>query len=81
MSNMWTLLRHLLCLNHDYGITAEPGAIFMRCRKCGHRTAGWHVDAEHVDAQPSPPSRNSRDHQPEESALGLRMSRRAVRDA
>lgn len=81
MSNMWTLVRRLFCLNHDYGITAEPGTIFMRCRRCGHRTTGWHVDAEGADAQRVRRAREVPESLPAQSALGLRMSRRAVRDA
>lgn len=78
---MWTLLRRLLCLNHDYGITAEPGTIFMRCRKCGHRTAGWQVDADQVNAPRPSAHQNAPLSQPITPALGLRLGRRAVRDA
>jgi hypothetical protein len=42
---MWMIVRHLICLHHDYGIAAEPNIIFLRCTKCGHRTAGWTIAA------------------------------------
>jgi hypothetical protein len=38
---MWATLRRLFCFNHDYIISAEPGRMFLRCRYCARRTAGW----------------------------------------
>jgi hypothetical protein len=77
---MWLFLRRLFCFHHDYGITAEPGSIFMRCRKCGHRTAGWNIDVNEVITRTTPP-RQTDENQQTSPALGLPMRRRAVRDA
>jgi hypothetical protein len=42
---VWTVIRRLFCFNHDYAMCAEPGVIFLRCRRCAHRTTGWTLDA------------------------------------
>lgn len=41
---MWHILRCYLTGRHDYGVGCEPGAIFLRCVHCGHRSTGWNVD-------------------------------------
>ena len=40
---MWGLIRRAFC-HHDYSIASEPGLVFLRCRNCEHRTAGWTID-------------------------------------
>ena len=38
------MLRSIYCYlsgQHDYKVTCEPGAIFLRCRSCGQRSNGW----------------------------------------
>jgi hypothetical protein len=42
---MWTFFLCHLC-GHDYGMDFEPGAIFLRCVRCRHRSPGWALDAK-----------------------------------
>jgi hypothetical protein len=44
---------------HEYGVSCEAGAIFLRCVHCSHRSSGWSVDAsgrtgERVPSAPEP---------------------------
>jgi len=38
---MWHWLNCYLSGRHDFGVTCEPGAIFLRCIHCGKRSSGW----------------------------------------
>ena len=39
---MWAWIKCYLSGSHDYGISCEPGAVFLRCVHCGHRkSSGW----------------------------------------
>lgn len=38
---MWNLLNCYLSGRHDFGVSCEPGAIFLRCMHCGKRSNGW----------------------------------------
>lgn len=38
---MWQSLYCYLTGQHEYNVTCEPGAIFLRCRACGQRSSGW----------------------------------------
>jgi hypothetical protein len=38
---MWNWLNCYLSGRHDFGVTCEPGAIFLRCIHCGKRSNGW----------------------------------------
>jgi hypothetical protein len=38
---MWRSIYCYLSGQHDYNVTCEPGAIFLRCRACGQRSSGW----------------------------------------
>lgn len=40
---MWSLFNCYLSGRHDYGMSCEPGAIFLRCTHCGKRSSGWVV--------------------------------------
>ena len=38
------MLRSLYCYltgQHEYKVTCEPGAIYLRCTACGQRSNGW----------------------------------------
>lgn len=52
---MWRSIYCYLSGEHDYQVTCEPGAIFLRCRACGQRSSGWELrDAlEHERVRPS----------------------------
>jgi len=42
---MWAWIKCYLSGSHDYGISCEPGAVFLRCVHCGHRRSqGWALD-------------------------------------
>jgi hypothetical protein len=32
---------------HDYSVSCDGGAMFLRCIVCGRRSQGWVVHAEH----------------------------------
>jgi hypothetical protein len=38
---MWNLLNCYLSGRHDFGVSCEPGTIFLRCIHCGKRSNGW----------------------------------------
>lgn len=40
---MWKVLNCYLSGGHDYGISCERGAMFLRCVRCGKRSSGWEV--------------------------------------
>ena len=40
---MWRSIYCYLSGEHDYQVTCEPGAIFLRCRACGQRSSGWEL--------------------------------------
>ena len=42
---MWNWLTCHVSARHEYGVSCERGAIFLRCLHCGCRSAGWSVDA------------------------------------
>jgi hypothetical protein len=57
---MWNLISCYLSGRHDYGMSCEPGAMFLRCVHCGKRSSGWvleskfHVTAGRPVATPTP---------------------------
>jgi hypothetical protein len=40
---MWRAIYCFLSGQHDFVVTCEPGAIFLRCRGCGQRSSGWEL--------------------------------------
>ncbi len=51
------MLRSFACYlsgRHDYGMSREPGALYLRCAKCGHRSPGWAVDEPLAGARKRP---------------------------
>lgn len=42
---MWNWFNCYLSGRHDYRISSEAGAIFLRCPHCGRRSPGWLLDA------------------------------------
>lgn len=54
---MWNLFRCRLSGQHSYGVGCEPGAIFLRCVHCGHRSPGWTVDQKAVGPRAVPVAR------------------------
>ena len=48
---MFNLLNCYLSGRHDYGVSCEPGVIFLRCIHCGKRSTGWELQATAVRQQ------------------------------
>ena len=42
---MWNWFTCHMSARHEYGVSCERGAIFLRCVHCGRRSSGWSVDA------------------------------------
>lgn len=54
---MWTWLNCYLSGRHDFGITCEPGAVYLRCIHCGKRSNGWAIEDRALAFVPGrPPS-------------------------
>src|SRR5436190_17471595 len=67
---MWTWLKCYLSGHHEYGVWCEPGAMFLRCVHCGHRSSGWSVEGRTVAAaEPSTRGRTERPLQVARAAL------------
>jgi hypothetical protein len=47
---MWNWFNCYLSGRHDYGMSCERGAMFLRCTHCGRRSPGWSVHADHSAA-------------------------------
>jgi hypothetical protein len=43
---MWNWFNCYLSGRHEFGVSCEPGAIFLRCTHCGRRSPGWTVDTK-----------------------------------
>jgi hypothetical protein len=46
VGRMWNLFNCYLSGRHEFGVSCEPGAIFLRCTHCGRRSPGWTVDTK-----------------------------------
>jgi hypothetical protein len=53
---MWDWFNCYLSGRHEYGVSCEPGTIFLRCMHCGRRSSGWHVheQADHAAVTHAP---------------------------
>jgi hypothetical protein len=49
---MWNWLNCYLSGRHDFGVSCEPGAIFLRCIHCGKRSNGWDLNARQAPLKP-----------------------------
>jgi hypothetical protein len=43
---MWNWFNCYLSGKHEYLISCEKGAVFLRCPHCGRRTPGWAVEGQ-----------------------------------
>jgi len=50
---MWNWLNCYLSGRHDFGVTCEPGAIFLRCIHCGKRSNGWELQGRQAPLTPA----------------------------
>ncbi len=60
---MWNWLNCYLSGRHDFGVTCQPGAIFLRCIHCGKRSSGWALKGQQG------PLRPAKAHIPERGAV------------
>ncbi len=54
---MWNWFSCYLSGRHEFGVSCEPGAVFLRCIHCGRRSPGWALhekDKKHVSHQATP---------------------------
>ena len=50
---MWSWI-YCYVIGHDYSVSCDSGAMFLRCMGCGRRSNGWTVrDDDHVEAHGS----------------------------
>jgi hypothetical protein len=53
---MWNWISCYLSGRHEFGVSCEPGAVFLRCVHCGRRSQGWALhDKLHRAAQHEAP--------------------------
>jgi len=50
---MWKWFNCYLSGRHNFGITCEPGEIFLKCSHCGRRSPGWSVDPRFQSKKPA----------------------------
>lgn len=50
---MWKWFNCYLSGRHNFGVSCEPGAIFLKCSQCGRRSPGWAVDQKGHAPAPS----------------------------
>jgi hypothetical protein len=51
---MWKWFNCYLSGRHNFGVSCEPGAIFLKCSQCGRRSPGWAVDQKGHAPAPAP---------------------------
>ena len=51
---MWKPFKCRLFREHDYQLCREPGALYLACRRCGHRSPGWELSGLRVKRADSP---------------------------
>jgi hypothetical protein len=57
---MWNWLNCYLSGRHDFGISCQPGAIFLRCIHCGKRSSGWALENQSGSFAPAIAQRRDR---------------------
>ena len=50
---MWNWLNCYVSGRHDFGVSCEPGAIFLRCIHCGKRSSGWELKGQQGSLVPA----------------------------
>jgi hypothetical protein len=77
---MWNWLNCYLSGRHDFGVSCEPGAIFLRCIHCGKRSNGWELQGRQG---PLAPAKAQLREQPAAAPIGRALPftpRAGVRD-
>jgi hypothetical protein len=49
---MWNWFNCYLSGRHDYTVSCDQGAIFLRCPHCGRRSTGWSLHARAPTSSP-----------------------------
>jgi hypothetical protein len=52
---MWNRLCCCLSGGHEYGVSCEPQAMFLRCIHCGKRSSGWALNGSPALHEPAAP--------------------------
>jgi hypothetical protein len=73
---MWNWLNCYLSGRHEFGITCEPGTVFLRCIHCGKRSPGWALEGP---AGKLTPVKAQSESQPERTRKALPFTARRVR--
>ena len=74
---MWNWFNCYLSGRHDFGVSCEPGAIFLRCSHCGRRSPGWAVDQQRPQS-PAPSTRQPVQHAARIASHGVDHTARAA---
>ena len=56
---MWNLISCYLSGKHEFGVSCEPGNVFLRCVHCGKRSAGWSLQDHPQRRAPLTPSQSN----------------------
>lgn len=54
---MWNWISCYLSGKHEFGVSCEPGNVFLKCVHCGKRSQGWALydkQQRHVPMAPPP---------------------------
>ena len=54
---MWKLFNCYLSGRHEFGVSCEPGTVFLRCMHCGRRSSGWAIDGRSAVSAAAPPGK------------------------
>jgi hypothetical protein len=73
---MWNWFNCRVSGRHEYGVSCEPGAVFLRCIHCKTRSSGWAVDPssqrrQPVEREPARPERPASVPRPTRAATRL----------
>jgi hypothetical protein len=53
---MWNWISCYLSGKHEFGVSCEPGNVFLKCVHCGRRSQGWALyDKQQRRAKMAPP--------------------------
>ena len=82
---MWNWFNCRVSGRHEYGVSCEPGAVFLRCVHCKTRSSGWAVDnssqrRQPVEPQPARPARTAAVAPPRRAATRLEFPQHRIQN-
>jgi hypothetical protein len=82
---MWNWFNCRVSGRHEYGVSCEPGAVFLRCVHCKTRSSGWAVDKsgqrrQPVEREPARPERPASVPRPTRVATRLEFPQNRTQD-